>query len=224
MSTETELKYSAVPGIFTDRILCSDMISSGVIENSHSVIDMKAVYYDDAAKTLAGNGIGFRIRKENSQIIATVKYTDESGHTGRSYHESAEGLSRRSEYNLPADNENADPTMFAGIIPNRRVTDILCGLSLIPQFTTEFKRELVHVKYKKSVIELSYDCGLIYSTSASRDSEDVRSSLSISEIECELKSGNEADLLEFGDVLASEFDLSPLNDSKLKRGLSLLTE
>lgn len=206
MATESELKYRIESVAAGQEILKSRFIQRICVPGSSEEIQMKAVYYDDSEGLLSSNKIGYRIRKEGNRYVATVKYA--ALHTG-------DGFSRRYEYNVDVDGEEANPKIFCGVIEDKNIAKLFGDIKPEKMFTTEFVRDLVLVNYKASVIEVSFDSGSIYS-------EKSTSSLPICELECELKSGSEAELTDFGAALVDEFGLTALNDSKLKRGLQLI--
>lgn len=207
MSTEIELKYKAESPAAGRAILNSDFINDISIPDSRGSLDMRAVYYDDKDRTLASNGIGCRIRKENDRFIATAKWNSRKDRSG---------LSKRSEYNAEVKSEAPDFSVFKGIIREKEYEELITGIHPETLFTTEFRRELVLVKYKNSIIEAAFDSGNIQAGS--------KASLPICELEFELKSGSEKELQEFGRVISEKFSLEPLNVSKLKRGLRLISE
>lgn len=209
MNTETELKYALESQKQGEDILKDNFLKEITVPNSSKVIDMKAVYYDDKDGSLAAHRIGYRVRKENDEYIATVKYSDKAG---------SDGLSRRHEYNIPVDGTYPKPEIFYPVIEDRTRAELF--KSLVPEelFTASVLRTLVVVKHGSSEIEIAFDSGRITSEKVpGRFSE-------ICELECELKSGNEEDLLSFGKVLREKFSLSPLDESKMSRGLSLISK
>ena len=210
---EVELKYSLLSPGAGEAILACLTGYDGFQQNSRKTLEMRAVYYDDSERTLASAGIGYRVRKENETYIATVKWTDS---------ETGNGLSRRREYNVPVSGENPEPAVFAERLPEKRIREIFRELTAVPLFVTSVRRELAVVQYKGALIEVAFDRGEISSSFHGKGAAGVRP-LPIRELECELKSGEERDLTEFGRGLQRKFGLEPLNDSKMKRGLELIS-
>lgn len=209
MNTETELKYALASHEQGEHILACDYLKDIILPGSSTVIDMEAIYYDDIEGSLASKRIGYRVRRENDEYIATVKYSDISG---------SDGLSRRYEYNIPVNDTVPHPEMFQSIVEDRERAEILKSVVPVELFTTSVIRTIAVVKYGDSEIEMAFDRGKITSKRVpGKHSE-------ICELECELKSGNETDLISFGDILRNEFNLSPLDESKMSRGLSLISE
>ena len=206
MSTEIELKYTLESPARGREILNSSLINELCVPGSRSCFNMRAVYYDDKERTLTSKGIGYRIRKENDQFIATVKWNSRIDQSG---------FSKRCEYNAAVKGEVPDPFSFKDIIQEKEYADLICGIKPEPLFTTEFTRELVLVNYRNSVIEAAFDSGKI--------SAENTAAVPICELEFELKSGSEEELTEFGQIVSGHFALEPLNDSKLKRGLELIS-
>lgn len=205
MSTETELKYSVASFEAGQKILESDFLKKYEIPEGKDTLKMKAIYFDDASRTLASHGIGYRIRKENEQYVATIKWGSEKEENG---------LSKRFEYNLQVDSEEPTLEAFKESIADKKINELLQSIELVPMFITEFTREVLLIEYKNSVIELAFDFGKIIGKS--------NSTLPICELELELKSGEEEALKELGERACLYFSLTPLNDSKLKRGLTLI--
>lgn len=208
MNTETELKYALESEEQGEKILRDDFFSDIIIPNSKRTIDMKAVYYDDSERSLAAKRIGYRVRKENDEYIATVKYSDKAG---------TDGLSRRYEYNIPVQDTAPHPEIFYDVVEDRQRAEIL--KSVIPEelFTAAVFRTLMVVRFGESEIEIAFDKGKITSEKA------PGRLVPICELECELKSGNEDDLIEFGKVIKGKFSLSALDESKMSRGLGLIS-
>ncbi|MBQ4339918.1 MAG: CYTH domain-containing protein [Firmicutes bacterium] len=205
MSKEIELKYKLSSPALGREILKSDFLSALLLKNNSRTVSMRAVYYDDKHLTLTSKKIGYRVRKENDQFVATVKWTQA---------QDDKGLSVRHEYNIDVSEEKADPAVFKDVIKDPDVASILCSIDPIPLFITDFKRELIEVIFGDAVIEVAFDNGSI--------TAGENNSLPICELECELKIGEEEHLVAFGNMLSEKFHLAPLSDSKLKRGLSLL--
>ncbi|MDO4481477.1 MAG: CYTH domain-containing protein [Bacillota bacterium] len=207
MSTEIELKYKAESPAAGKSLLNSSFINEISISDSRDFLDMRAVYYDDRNRTLTSGGIGCRIRNENGRFIATVKWNSAKD---------SSGFSKRCEYNAEVKSEYPDFSVFKEIIQEKEFADLITQIRPEALFVTEFRRELVLVNYRNSIIEAAFDCGNIISESGA--------SLPICELEFELKSGSEEELQEFGRIVSEKFSLTPLNVSKLKRGLDLISE
>ena len=77
----------------------------------------------------------------------------------------------------------------------------------------EFVRKQMHIDTGKSISMLSYDEGEIRTTCGNAP---------ISELEIELYSGDQEDMIALGSELASKYNLEPGNRSKYQRGLELL--
>ncbi|MBQ3390052.1 MAG: CYTH domain-containing protein [Firmicutes bacterium] len=178
--------------------------------DSERSLPMRAVYYDDPGRHLAAHRIGYRVRREGEEYISTLKWSAEK--------ETA-GFSRRLEYNLPAKGEDPDLTAFLPLLRKEPFPEAgqlgyalqSCG-NLRPLFISDCRRQLAEIRFRESRIELSCDTGELQAG----DRQET-----VCELECELKEGREEDLKAFGEELQKRFGLSPLNDSKLKRGLKL---
>ena len=178
-------------------------------KNSRETLAMHAVYFDTADGDLRKNHIAFRIRLEGSRYIATLKR--------RSTAEA--GLHRREEINAPVTDhdfiENPSISIFSG---DELIDDISAEIKdrkLIPVIEMNFAREEFRIDYKGSIMEVSVDQGDIITANGS---------CPICELEIELYSGSEEDLVKLGKQLQKSYDLKEENISKYARGLALLGE
>ncbi len=207
---ELEIKFALHDPEQGHEVFSDQWIRTLIVPDTETTLPMRAVYYDDDSRSLAAGRIGYRVRKEGTEYISTLKWSAEK--------ETA-GFSRRLEYNLPAEDETPDleaflPLLRAETFPEAaELEETLqsCGI-LKPLFISDCVRRLAEIRFGETLIELSCDTGAL---SAGEKSEPV------CELECELKDGREEDLKAFGAKLVKRFALQPLNDSKLKRGLRL---
>ena len=191
--------------VFEDKWICSLMDPGSV-----QTLPMRAIYYDTPDRRLAASRIGYRVRKEGENLIATFKWSPA---------EETMGLARRLEYNLPAETEAPDISLFLPLLqkePFPEADDLIQSISecreITPLFVSDCTRALGALTFHGSRIELSMDTGELLA-GALRDP--------VCELECELLDGTEEDLTAFGAELIRRFGLKHLNDSKLKRGLAL---
>ena len=217
---EIELKYSASPEL-GNRIL-QDMASEQGKEISE--IPMEAVYYDTKDRALRERHLTYRIRKEGTDNLLTIKY-------GKGSDKGNSGLHKREEINIPVP---ADFSEKPGIdvlddTPVYKEFDKAVGgqysddlgvmlplKPLVPVMTMKFLRRELEVDLEGGgTAVLSYDEGNIYA--ADRETP-------ISEVEVELSDGNEGNLTVFGENLIKKYGVEPLNKSKYARGLKLLGE
>ena len=196
---EIELKYSIEDDSIIRSIMEDRILTSIEKKNSRETLAMHAVYFDTEEADLRKNHIAFRIRLEGSRYIATLKRRS-----------SAEaGLHKREEINAPVTDDDFvdNPTL-----------SIFSGDELIDDIPAEITdKKLIPVMemndYKGSLMEVSIDQGDIITANGS---------CPICEMEIELYSGNEEDLVKLGKQIQKSYNLKEENISKYARGLALL--
>ncbi len=198
MTVEIELKFIATPAAIA---ALPERITSW--QSQHSAPQtLTNIYFETADNRLRQHDIGLRIRGYDGRYEMTVK-------TGGKV---VGGLHQRPEYNVDIDNDKLDLARFpADIWPEGWAVDALQA-ELQPLFRTDFTREKWVITYGESEIELALDQGTI---SAGELSEPL------SEIELELKKGNQADLLALATELAQIGGLRQGSLSKAARGYHL---
>jgi inorganic triphosphatase YgiF len=168
---------------------------------------MKAAYFDTEDYELSQNDVAFRVRKEGSRIIASLKWNDAVGG----------GLHTREEINVPVD----DPACFLMPAPDifkesevgKDVAKMIGDRPLVSILETKFLRSRVRVDTGDAICEISLDDGDIIT-----DFGEIH----ITEMEIELFSGNQDGLLKLGATLAEKYGLETEPKSKYARGLKLL--
>lgn len=204
---EIELKYrmedeSAMEAVFQDPYI--EMIKDKQTETS---IPMYAVYFDTEDRRLLQAGIAFRIRREGCSLQATLKWNGSS----------EDGMHRREELNVPVDDaeklHEPDIDIFAQSDMGDALLDIVGAERLVPLMEVHSLRHQVRIDTGKSISELSVDKGEIVAGEKRTP---------VMELEIELFSGEEADMVAFGQRLAEKYGLVASNISKFKRGLDLL--
>lgn len=217
---EIELKYSASHET-GEKIIRDMALGSGAEVRQ---IPMEAVYYDTEDRAFRERRLTYRIRREDSENLLTIKY-------GRGSDKGNSGLHKRKEINIPIP---ADFIEKPGIdvledTPVYKEFDKAVGgqysddlgvmlplKPLVPVMKMEFlRKELTADIGEGGRAVLSYDEGKIIAG----DKETA-----ISEVEVELYEGNEENLTAFGKKIAEKYGLEPLNKSKYARGLKLLEE
>ena len=166
-------------------------------------IEMEAVYYDTKEHWLAKQKIAYRVRRENNEFMATVKWSEKGN----------QGLFERGEHNLKVGSINPDIQIFPDSIKDQVLMGLPEDAELSPVLTTIFVRSALVIQYMKSKMEIAFDYGKIIAE---------EKSLPICELEVELLKGDRAELLAFGRILQEEFHLSISTKSKFSRGMELL--
>ncbi|WP_050318951.1 inorganic triphosphatase [Yersinia alsatica] len=204
MTVEIELKFIATPAAIA---ALPERITSW--QSQHSAPQtLTNIYFETADNRLRQNDIGLRIRGYDGRYEMTVK-------TGGKV---VGGLHQRPEYNVDIDSDKLDLARFpTDIWPEGWDIEALQA-ELHPLFRTDFTREKWVITYGESEIELALDQGTISSNSADKA---VELSEPLSEIELELKQGNQADLLALAAELAQIGGLRQGNLSKAARGYHL---
>jgi len=206
---EIELKYQIENREQLDKIWDDDLFAKIEEANSRGRLAIKAAYFDTEDGVLAQNRIAFRIRREGDRVVGTLKWSDKEVNIS--------GLYVREEINVPVADEACflapDPTIFKQSAEGKELIELLSGRKLVSIFETVFARRKFRIDTGSSIIEISLDEGEILADGASAP---------ISELEVELYSGTQEDLIKIGDSIAEEYGLSPETRSKYARGIALI--
>lgn len=203
---EIELKFLVEEELTRERILQDDHLRKLAGEEALEVIPMKAVYYDTEEKDLLKKMYAFRVRYEDVRPVATMKW---GGGV-------EEGLHQRGELNVTVNevfSECPNVDIFKGSEIYEEIAEAVGEKPLIPVMEMEFVRKQMHVDTGKSISVVSFDEGEIRTAGGTAP---------ISEVEVELYSGDQDDMLALGKELAAKYNLTPGNKSKYQRGLELL--
>lgn len=203
---EIELKYLLTEEIAKDRIFADQHLLEIKDPDSEETVPMHAVYMDTADGSLRHKEMAFRIRSEAGRRIATLKWGG-----------SAEGgLHIRGELNVPVDESFLkDPKMeiFKGSEIYDEIAEAVDGKKLIPVMEMEFIRRQMRVDTGRSISVISLDDGVIRTSKGEEK---------IAELEVELYSGDQEDMIRLGEELAAKYNLQPSDHSKFQKGLMLL--
>lgn len=203
---EIELKFLVDETFTKDRFFNDGHLKELADEETMKTIPMKAVYYDTENHDLMDREIAFRIRHEDGRLVATLKWGGGAEN----------GLHTRGELNVTVDEEFAAApkvNIFVGSDIYDQIGDEIGEMELFPVMDMEYTRKEVHVDTGKSISVLSYDEGEIRTANGNAV---------ISELEIELYSGDQDDMVDLGNELAVKYNLKPGNKSKYQRGLELL--
>lgn len=203
---EIELKFLVEEELTRERILQDDHLRKLAGEEALEVIPMKAVYYDTEEKDLLKKMYAFRVRYEDVRPVATMKW---GGGV-------EEGLHQRGELNVTVNEvfaECPNVDIFKGSEIYEEIAEAVGEKPLIPVMEMEFVRKQMHVDTGKSISVVSFDEGEIRTAGGTAP---------ISEVEVELYSGDQDDMIALGKELAAKYNLTPGNKSKYQRGLELL--
>ena len=205
-ATEVELKLTADPETL-ERLWRAPQLQ-GRDKAPPKVKELENVYYDTADLRLRKRGLAFRIRRDGTKFIQTVKTGDSE----------AAGLFSRGEWEGPVPSLEPQPDIVDD--PQiRAALGLLLPGELRPVFTTRVHREIQEVNGTDSlgrlkIIEAAFDRGQI---------EAAGSVQPLSEIELELVEGAPRALFE---LALSLQDIAPTQletRSKSARGYALAT-
>ena len=190
-----------------EEILHDEYILSIKDDKEEEIIPMHAEYYDTEDLSLLKDKIAIRIRKEGCRYVATLKW---NGYVENGFH-------RRQEINVPIIDEELihQPTIEifeqSEIYPELK--NVTKGRPMKKFLDMEFIRRQIRLDTGESISMFSVDTGKIRGGGKE---------IPISEIEIELFSGDEEDILELGAKIARKYDLKTEDQSKLQRGYQLI--
>lgn len=206
---EIELKYRA-----------DKETGEAILGSDCRLINMRAVYLDTGDGALAAEKLVLRMRKENDEYVATLKWN--SG-------VSASGLHKRGEANVKVD-PSFEEEPYIEIFWDTEVYSLLDKAvggqfannlgemvpkkKLVPVCEMDFLRKEKDVELPDGgAAVLSYDFGEIRANGKTAE---------ISEIEIELSKGSEEELVGYGEQLKAEYGLLPGLKSKFARARKLM--
>lgn len=206
---EIEVKYSIKDKETALKIWEDEYLLSIEEKDSREKVYMKASYFDTDDYILSQNDIAFRVRMEGTRIVASLKWKGDS----------ADGLHKREEINVPVNDEACfiipNPEIFKESDVGQDVIKLINGKPLHSLLETKFLRSRLRIDTGTSICELAIDEGEI---------ETDYGSLPICELEIELFSGEQEDIMKIGGTLAEKYQLIPENRSKYARGWKLLED
>jgi len=203
---EIELKYYLGDNLAKDRILDDKHLAEMRNPEGDETLQMRAIYLDTAEGDLRARKIALRARFENDNIIVTLKWKGSA----------VDGLHMRGELNVPADEAYlAEPTVeiFRGSEIFDELEAAAGGKKLINVMEMDFLRRSIQIDTGASISVISLDEGVIRTSCGDAD---------ILEVEVELYSGEQRDMVALGEELASKYNLIPCDKSKYQRGMELL--
>ncbi|MBO4235878.1 MAG: CYTH domain-containing protein [Firmicutes bacterium] len=204
---EIELKYHVDSPEVAESIFEDEKIKEMTDPNSDESIAMRAAYFDTDDRRLARELMTFRVRREGSKIVGTLKWNGQGEN----------GLYEREEINVPVIDESKmetpDIEIFAATPMYDELKHIIGKRELSKVIEVEVVRRQARIDNGKAIFELSYDEGKVFAGGKEAP---------ISELEIELYSGDKAELTILGDELAEKFNLEPEIRSKFKQGMELI--
>ena len=204
MGIERELKLALAPSQHDDVARFFDERTG-----AGKPIELANVYFDTPDCALAKAKSALRLRRTPSQWLQTYKTLGTT----------VAGLSNRHEWELPVAGEALEIGALLAACENDAARDALkrAAPDLIALFKTDVRRILWDIEREGSQIEVALDLGEI---TAEVDGKTRRAD--ISELELELKSGEESALSMLAAELRGAFpELVPEDMSKAQRGYLL---
>ena len=203
---EIELKFLVEDQFARDRILQDKYLEETAQKDSKEEIRMNATYFDTEDLDLCKNKMALRVRFENGKPVVTLKWGGSSQN----------GLHVRGELNVHVSEtfiESPDIDVFKESEIYEEIKNASCGKKLMPLMQVECLRKQMMVDTGKSISVVSLDVGKVITPKGDSD---------ISELEIELYSGDQSDMIELGKRLATKYNLKESNVSKFQRGLELM--
>lgn len=203
---EIELKYLLRDDLAKDRILNDKHLLEIKNPACDETVQMRAIYLDTEEGDLRSLQIALRARFENERVVVTLKWKGSA----------QDGLHVRGELNVPAgpgylDNPTVD--IFKGSEIYDQLLAAVSDKKLVPVMEMDYVRKAIQVDTGKSISVVSLDEGIIHTSKG--DTE-------ILEVEVELYSGDQEDMVALGGELAAKYNLKTSDKSKYQRGLELL--
>lgn len=193
MASEIELKYAPPADLRAETLFLDSGIAP--FSTNRCMFDMHTEYLDTENGDAKKSGITLRRRFENGESVLYAKC--------KRY--DADALSVRGEWRVIGDDIGNAATLLCDV---GAPTEKLCGLPLSVCASVRFVREEVLVTpYDGFSFLLSFDDGVF--------AENIH----FTEIELELVSGSEEELVNFGYALAKKYSLVPETRSKYARAL-----
>ena len=204
---EIELKYGIGSKDTAIRIWKDPYLKSIEEPDTRETLTMKGVYFDTEDHDLMKNDIALRIRQEGSRIVAALKWNDNS-----------EGnLHKREEMNVAvtdeAQLERPNIVVFEDSDIGKDLIKLVGGKKLKKMMVVDVVRRRFRVEENNTLMEISIDTGEIITEKGNEP---------VLEIELELFTGEDSQLMDLGNRLAEQYGLVSEKRSKYLRGIRLL--
>lgn len=200
---EIELKYAINSKETAERIWEDEDLGKMEEPDTRETVFMKATYFDTEDYDLCKNDMAYRVRQEDDKLIASLKWGGKNDGA----------LHTREEINIPVIDTRPNPATFEESDVGRDLIRIIGGKPLHPIMDMKIERRRFRVDTQSSLLEVSIDGGQIVTEKGSSP---------ICEVEIELFSGQQDDLLEVGQELVDKYQVVSEKRSKFYRGLVLL--
>ncbi|RKS85179.1 triphosphatase [Orbus hercynius] len=203
MSQEVELKFELDESSIEYLL---SFLQTQTIHEQHS-LHLTNTYYDRKDNILRNHGLSVRIRGTHE-----AGKQDEYEITVKSSGQAVAGLHARKEFNARLPYRRLDLSLLPAEVFADELDVATLSQQIIAIFTTDFHRQTWLIDFKQSKIEVALDQGKISA---------AQLSVPIFELELELKTGSQFDLILFALAL-SRFNVHLFSQSKAARGYRLL--
>lgn len=201
MAQELELKL-ALPARALSKVLAVPEVAAAVVKGLPAQ-RLYSVYFDTPEHALLEQGVAVRLRRQGRRWIQTVKTAGTA----------AGGLHNREEWESPGAENTLDFNSVADGALRKFLASENIAARLRPVYVTEISRARRVLRASDdSEIELAIDRGKIKAGAES---------LSIAEVELELKSGAPESLIALGRAIVGALPARLEHDSKAQRGVRL---
>ena len=207
---EIEVKYAIPPEKDVSEIIADSFWDDLAEGEETETVPLRAIYYDNAERSLRKLGITLRVRSEGATAFATVKW---GGNVSGAVH-------AREEVNIPVPIAEAsdvpDASLFSGTPVGDKIREAAEASPLLPLLVMQFERSRRRIVYDRNYIELAVDRGDIVTPYGT---------CPIRELELEHYAGPDPlAVLELGEIAAERYGLELEPRSKYARGLKLIND
>lgn len=206
-SVEAELKYLVADRATVDRALAAPSFGPFAAGPATPAALVEDRYVDTADGALAHAGYAGRIRRTGEATLVTLKSTrTEPGPLQRRVELEAAGPA-------PGDPSGGlDPAAWPASAPRLAVLEIAAGMPLVELVTIRQRRSRRELRADGALVELSLDEVEVVVAGEVADR--------FTELEAELREGDERRLVDLGSALEAWGTLQPAGGSKLERAMA----
>lgn len=200
---EKEIKYRIPRAGLAEDIASDPLLLKTAFPPGWKTMAVTAYYYDTPGLDFLKAGIAYRVRREGTQWVATVK----KGGDSQSY------LQQRQEWNIQVSSLLADIALFYGTEIGSELRRISGSKKFITLFSCFFERRYLMLCLEKDTrAELVIDTGEIIAGGKAEP---------ICQLELELKQGDLEVMVADGEKIAGKYGLVPEPRSKFTQGMAL---
>lgn len=198
-SREVELKFSAAEPDLMRPDLEAWLAAAGPAKAQ----ELRSVYFDTPGQDLRRHGVVVRLRRKKGQGSPLLGVKWKVG--------ASEGFFSRGEIEVSCPGSAPDLALLDRAV-HKRLSAIIGKAPLTVQFETRVRRRTVAVAHGSCTIEVAVDEGSVVAGARQQ---------ALTEVELELKSGDEADFLDFATSLVRALPLRLDTEPKSEKGFRL---